>query len=57
MATSVKVVLNNKDQKKHVVKYSTDDDSRAVTSLYVANSAVEELGDPDAITVTLTAKG
>jgi hypothetical protein len=38
------------------VKYSTKDDSHAVTSVYVANSCVEELGDPDAIVLTIAAK-
>jgi hypothetical protein len=56
MPKSVKITLDQKDPKKHVVKYSTKDDSRAVTSVYVANSCVEELGDPDAITLTVSAK-
>lgn len=56
MAKAVKVTLDQKDPKKHVVKFSTKDDSRAVTSVYVSNSAVEDLGDPDAIVISVTAK-
>jgi hypothetical protein len=56
MPKSAKITLDRKDPKKHVVKYSTKDDSHAVTSVYVANSCVEELGDPDAIVLTIAAK-
>jgi hypothetical protein len=51
---AIKVKLDQKDPKKHVVKFSTSKDDAAVGSVYVSNAAVEKLGDPDTITLTIT---
>jgi hypothetical protein len=51
---AIKVKLDQKDPKKHVVKFSTSKDDAAVGSVYVSNAAVEKLGDPDSITLTIS---
>lgn len=53
---SVKVKLDQKDPKKNSVKYSTSKDGAPISSIYVSNAAVEELGDPDEVTLTITSK-
>lgn len=52
---AIKVTLGQKDAKKHVVKYSTSKDGVAVSSIYLDNKAVEKLGDPDEVILTITA--
>lgn len=50
---AIKIKLDNKDPKKHSVKFSTDKDGAAISSIYITNDAVSKLGDPDAVTITI----
>jgi hypothetical protein len=47
--------LGNPQPKKHVVRYDGDDPDGALTTVYISKEAIEELGNPDAIKVTIEA--
>jgi hypothetical protein len=50
-AKKVVVKFDGKDEKKNVVKYTSEDE--AVGSIYISKIAVKKLGDPEEITVTI----
>jgi hypothetical protein len=54
MAT-IKVKLDQKDPKKGSVKFYTDKATSSVKNIYISNDAVEKLGNPDEVTVTISA--
>lgn len=55
-AKPVEVTLNKERETKRTIRFNSEDEAAAITTLYVAKSAVEELGNPDTIKVSI-AKG
>jgi len=53
--TPVTVTLDQRSEKKSVVRFDTDAENAPVKSFYLDNAADKKLGSPDAITLTITA--
>jgi hypothetical protein len=52
---SVSVELKKFKEHKKVIQFRTSDESAPVGSAYVSKEAVESLGDPDSIKLTVSA--
>jgi hypothetical protein len=52
---SIIVELGTPQPKKHVTRYDSVEESDDVNSIYVAKSAIEAIGSPDKIRVTIEA--
>ena len=52
---SVTVVLDTPQAKKQVVRYDNKQDGAALASVYVNKSALEKLGNPASIKITIEA--
>lgn len=52
---SVSVTLGSPQPKKAVTRYDSTADDAALSTVYVSKAALAELGNPDSITVTITA--
>lgn len=46
------IVLEERNDKKHSVRYETGDDA-PITNIYLRNDGVEALGDPDKLKITI----
>jgi hypothetical protein len=51
--TQVVVELGTPQPKKHSVRFDASDPDAALTSVYVSNAALAELGDPKKLKVTI----
>jgi hypothetical protein len=51
----VTVVLNDPQPKKSVVRFDCADDDAALSNVYIAKAAMEMLGNPDSVKVTIEA--
>jgi hypothetical protein len=54
-AAKLTVVLDQRDDKKNSVKFSTEADSDAGNNHYIPNAGVEKLGNPKKVKVTIEA--
>lgn len=54
-AKSVEVEFDIRSDKKHVVRFDSSDENAAVTSIYISKVAMQTLGDPQSLTVTIEA--
>lgn len=52
---AVTVILSEPDEKKHVVKLSSDEDGAAMSSAYITKAAMKELGNPGSVKITIEA--
>lgn len=52
---SVTVTLESPQPKKHVVRYDSSADDAAIANAYITKVALAELGNPERVTVTITA--
>lgn len=52
---SVQVVLSEPDEKKHVVRFNSDEDDAAMSSVYISKAAIKELGNPKSVRITIEA--
>jgi hypothetical protein len=53
--TKVEVEMTMTDPKKHSVRFDADDKEAALSSAYVSNEAMEKLGNPKSILITIEA--
>lgn len=51
----VHVVLSNPQPKKHVVRMDATDDDAAMSNGYITKRALDELGNPDKVRITIEA--
>lgn len=51
----LEVILPTAEQKKHSVRYVTDEQGADVSNLYVGLNGLRKLGNPSAIKVTIEA--
>lgn len=49
------VVLGKPQAKKHSVRFDAADDDAALSNVYVSNAAMQELGNPSSIRITIEA--
>lgn len=49
------VELGDKSPKKHSVRFNAEGDDPATSSIYVSKTAIDELGDPERIKITIEA--
>ena len=54
-AKKVTVTLADRDEKKNVVKFTTDDENAALSNAYISNAADKKLGSPSEIKITIEA--
>lgn len=52
---SVTVELENPQPKKHVVRFDAADENAAISNVYITKVAMEKLGNPDSISITIEA--
>jgi hypothetical protein len=52
---TVAVELKNPQPKKSVVRFDSTEEGAAITNAYISNEAVEKLGNPSAIRITIEA--
>jgi hypothetical protein len=55
IAKKVTVELGEPQAKKHVVRFDAEAEDAAISNLYVTKVAMEKLGNPEAIKVTIEA--
>lgn len=52
----VTVVMIDPQEKKHVTRYdAADEDDPAMSTAYISKSALDELGNPESIKITIEA--
>lgn len=54
-AGTIVVKLPTRTEKKHSVRFDTDLEGEPVSTIYVRKSALEKIGNPDKIKVTIEA--
>lgn len=52
---TVSVVMGDKVEKKHVVRYNCEDEGAALASAYIDKAALKKLGNPDKVKITIEA--
>lgn len=51
----VEVEMDMTEPKKHSVRFDASDTNAALSSAYISNAAMEELGNPKAVLITIEA--
>jgi len=54
-SSKVTVELSNPQPKKHVVRFDADDENAGISNVYITKVAMEKLGNPDSISITIEA--
>lgn len=54
-AKTVTVTLNTRDDKKNSTRFVGSTDDEILSNIYIPNTAMEKLGNPDKVKVTITA--